>query len=74
MAIDTAEKRFSMIGFGQPVLKLMTPTGSVDAAQRYVAIDLYSGISLDTPVAPPVSAGDEKKFLQPILSSIFGGC
>jgi hypothetical protein len=46
MAIDTAEKRFSMMGLGNPVLKLAVPTGSVNAAKRAVFLDLYSGIAL----------------------------
>jgi len=46
MAVDTAEKRFSIMGLGQPTIKLMTPTGSVNASQRATMIDLYSGITL----------------------------
>lgn len=50
MAVDTAEKRFSMMGFGRVSTKLMTPTGSVNEAQRATALNLYSGITLDAPV------------------------
>lgn len=49
MAIDTAEKRFSMMGLGKPHIKLMVPTGSVDAPQRSTMLDLYSGIALAAP-------------------------
>lgn len=49
MAVDTAEKRFSMMSFGQPFNKLRPPTGSVDAAERATLLDLYSGIALASP-------------------------
>lgn len=48
MAIDTAQKRFSMMNFGrQPILPLFIPDGSVD---RYHLLNLYSGIILDLPI------------------------
>lgn len=43
MAVDTASKRFSMIGFGRPFLKLMVSSGTVD---QLTMIDLYNGIDL----------------------------
>ena len=46
MAIDTAERRFSMMGLGNPVLKLVVPSGSVDASERATFLDLYAGIAL----------------------------
>ena len=50
MAIDTPQKRFSMMGFGNPLLKLVFPTGSITAGDRSTFIDLYSGIALPPPV------------------------
>ncbi len=52
MAVDTAEKRFSMMNFGglPGTLKLMfEPDGSVDADDRAHMLDLYAGIALDAP-------------------------
>lgn len=43
MAVDTAAKRFSMIGFGRAGVKLTPPSGTVD---RVTLIDLYNGIAL----------------------------
>ena len=52
MAIDTREKRFSMINFGTSIpIALFTPDGAVDADDRAHLLNLYSGITLD---APPV--------------------
>lgn len=55
MAIDTKEKRFSMIGFGNPMIKHVIPQGSVGATSRATLLDLYSGVALDNPVAPTSS-------------------
>jgi hypothetical protein len=46
MAIDTAEKRFSMMGLANPSLTVPVPTGSVNAAKRAVFLYVYSGIAL----------------------------
>jgi hypothetical protein len=53
MAIDTADKRFSMIGLTSPTVRRMKlPTGTIDAPARAMLLFLYSGIAL----APPVIA------------------
>lgn len=44
MAIDTVEKRLSIMDFGN--IGFLYPTGSVDAAKRAAALGLYSGIAL----------------------------
>ena len=53
MAVDTAVKRFSLIGLGHsghsPVF---IPDGSVDAGDRYDLIYLYAGITLAEPPEP----------------------
>tara|TARA_R100001244_G_scaffold132051_1_gene106854 strand:- start:1957 stop:2208 length:252 start_codon:yes stop_codon:yes gene_type:complete len=46
MAIDTAEKRFSMMGVGMPFIKHVTPQGALGKPGRATMLDLYSGISL----------------------------
>ena len=51
MAVDSAEKRFSMIGFGVPWIHV-TPTGTVDAAVRATFLNLYGGIALGLPAVP----------------------
>lgn len=49
MAINTAERRFSMMGFGDVVSQYVVPSGTVGAAARATFLDLYSGIALDVP-------------------------
>jgi len=45
MAVDTAAKRFSMLGFGDNAFGYL-PTGTVDAEARASLLDLYEGIAL----------------------------
>lgn len=54
MAIDTAEKRFSMMGFASIGL-FAVPTGTVDAEERATFLNLYGGIALDVPPAEVAS-------------------
>ena len=49
MAVDTAIKRFSMLGFGSPAIKHVIPSGSVNAAGRSTLMDLYAGIASGAP-------------------------
>lgn len=48
MAIDTASRRYSMIGFGAPGVELVTPVpdGSITAPDRAHLLGLYPGISI----------------------------
>lgn len=46
MAIDSAEKRFSIMGMANPTIKLVMPSGSVTASERATFIDVYGGIAL----------------------------
>lgn len=57
MAIDTAEKRYSMIAFGDGSAPLFEPDSTVDADDMYHLIGLYSGITLDNPTAPTFKPG-----------------
>lgn len=46
MAVDTAAKRFSMMGFSDPIQQVMDPPdGSVAAADRSSFLLLYRGIA-----------------------------
>ena len=56
MAVDTAEKRFSMLNFGDGtnIHLLFEPDGAVDLDDRQHLLDCYSGIAF---AAPVVSAG-----------------
>ncbi len=48
MAVDTAQKRFSMLNFGWvPGVMLFEADGAVDADDRSHLLHLYSGITLD---------------------------
>ncbi len=52
MAVDTLEKRFSMLNFGGTgtIHLLFEDDGAVDADDRAHLLDLYSGIALGSPV------------------------
>lgn len=54
MAVDTRNKRFSMIGIDMPFLRVFpNPDGTISAEDRQQYLGKYSGIpfSGDTPVA-----------------------
>lgn len=59
MAVNTAEKRFSMISMGQPGCRkiLFVVTGAVISQDRYHLEGLYSGIS----PANPTAAGQQQQ-------------
>jgi len=64
MAIDTREKRFSMMAMasgldGCGIHTLPEADGSIDADDRQHLFDIYSGIGFASPVAPIV--GDRYK-------------
>ena len=50
MAVDTATRRFSMMGFGDTIDQYVVPSGAVGAAARATFLDLYSGIALEAVV------------------------
>lgn len=56
MAIDTANKRYSILNFGSTGRNLMAePDTSVDDADRFQLLNLYAGITLAggaTAIAP----------------------
>ena len=49
MAVDSAAKRFSMLGLGNVSVLLRVPAGSIAAAQQATLLHLYHGIALDVP-------------------------
>ena len=52
MAVDTRDKRFSMMGLLQPVPSILpNPDGTIDSNDMYQYIFLYHGITID-PLAP----------------------
>ena len=53
MAVDTAEKRFSMLNFGDGshIHVTFEVDGSIDLDDRQHLLDCYSGIGFDNPVA-----------------------
>lgn len=56
MAVDTRDKRFSMIGLGDERAGLMqTPNASLDAGARRMLLSLYQGFGA-VPPPPPVPA------------------
>lgn len=73
MAVDTAQKRFSLMGFGCPVPQMvMPPSGSVVEADRADLLYLYSGITLteqqpepEVDAPPPGGGKGAKKYRKP---------
>ena len=55
MAIDTRDRRMSMIGLASPIIRLFkNPSGVINAVGRALAEFLYGGIALGAPaVATP---------------------
>jgi len=52
MAVDTASKRYSIVGLGIPWRGLMPePDGTIGTADRAHFLTLYAGIALDLPSA-----------------------
>lgn len=52
MAVDTAAKRFSMIGLESPTVReQQPPTGTIGAPARAMLLFLYAGIALAAPVS-----------------------
>lgn len=49
MAVDSAAKRLSMLGFGDVHAFGVTPTATIDAAARASFLDLYQGVPLNSP-------------------------
>lgn len=57
MAIDSSNKRFSMMNLGtQPIFPLFPPGSSIEDGDKYHMLSLYSGISLSS-LPAPVFAG-----------------
>ncbi len=53
MAVDTREKRFSMMSLGDSTgITMFEADGAVDADDRAHLLGMYSGIAKDAPVAP----------------------
>ena len=64
MAVDTAEKRFSMLNFGDgtTIHLLPEPDGAIDLDDRQHLLDCYSGIAFGAPVV--VTGGG---FFKPVI-------
>lgn len=69
MAVDTKEKRLSMLNFGDGthVHATFEADGAVDADDRAHLLDLYSGVALS--VAPASAAGQSDLILGTITGS-----
>jgi hypothetical protein len=53
MAVDTRDKRFSMIGLTSPILReQQNPTGTIGALARAMLLFLYAGILPAAPITP----------------------
>jgi len=66
MAIDTRQKRFSMLGFDQFDEVLFQADGAVDADDRAHLLGLYSGIALDTPGDGGPATGVSRDNIAPV--------
>lgn len=69
MAVDTRDKRFSLISFGSPIPNVLpNPDGSFNAADRAMLIFLYHGLALSAPVVvvvPTLVTPDERAYNVP---------
>lgn len=72
MAVDTAEKRYSMINFGDGTNIHLLPEvdGGIEADDRAHLLDLYSGIAL---AAPSVIGAKIKFASQRLISLVDNG-
>ena len=68
MAIDTREKRFSMLNFGDGTHLHATfeADSSVDLDDRQHLLDCYSGIAFDAPTLDGSDGEFTAAFMQPI--------
>jgi hypothetical protein len=58
MAVDTAAKRYSLIGLASPAPRLLPiPDGAIEATGRAMLLFLYAGITLATPAVVVPRAG-----------------
>jgi len=48
MAIDTADKRFSVLGMGRTNPQMPLPDGTIDSGDMYQILFSYRGITWDT--------------------------
>ncbi len=66
MAVDTANKRYSLIGFGAPIPRLLPiPDGAVGGSDRAMLLFLYHGYALGAAILAvdyTVSADVEVRF------------
>lgn len=60
MAVDSRNKRMSLVGFGLPVPRVLpNPDGSLsDGADRGMLLYLYHGIALETTALVPILEAD----------------
>ncbi len=59
MAVDTRDKRFSLIGFGSPTpWNLPNPDGSVDTQDRAMLLHLYHGLDITVTGVTGTGSGD----------------
>lgn len=66
MAVDTRNKRMSLIGFGAPTPRVLpNPDGTVAAADRAMLLYLYAGLDIAaaTPIARTLSIPRELRIL-----------
>lgn len=56
MALDTAAKRFSMLGVCDSIsASLPMPDGTLDAGDRAQFLSLYRGDDAEAPIGPPAT-------------------
>jgi hypothetical protein len=60
MAVDTAEKRYSMLNVGQPWFRILPEVdGGIEADDRLHLLGLYSGIAATAVAVAPTIPGME---------------
>lgn len=73
MAVDTRDKRFSILGLHQPVPSLTpNPDGTVGTADRAMWLFLYHGIGLSGPGGAASLLVFDRAFSRLVFGRIFG--
>jgi hypothetical protein len=71
MAIDTAEKRFSMMGMGCPPCYRLDLASGINAADRRHLLESYRGIAAAAPGGTTIMSQERANFRR-IFGRVFG--
>ena len=73
MAVDTAAKRFAMLGFASQLVSLVIVDDSVTTEDRVSWLALYNGFALDADVETAYDPRSRLRQQRDIISFVMGG-